>query len=63
MWKVNWKLVSVLVIIGGLILVFVYPDQKIPIAIISIIALFISVYMSEESESRAKIREKELIKV
>ena len=62
MWKINWKLVSVLVIIGGLISFFVYPDQKTKIAIIFIIALIISAYMSEESESRAKVREKELIK-
>lgn len=60
MWKINWNLVSALIIIGGLISVFVYPDQK--IAIIFIIALIISAYMSEESESRVKERRKELIK-
>ena len=62
MWKINWKLVSALVIIGGIISFFVYPGQRTAIAIIFIIALFITAYMSDESEIRAEAREKELIK-
>ena len=62
MWKINWNLVSALIIIGGLISVFVYPDQKIAIAIIFIIALIITAFMADESEIRTEKIKKELIK-
>ena len=62
MWKINWKLVSVLVIIGGLISVFVYPDQKMAIAIIFIIALIIAAFMADKADTKAEERRKELIK-
>ena len=62
MWKINWNLVSALIIIGGIISVFVYPDQKIAIAIIFIIALIITAFMADESEIRTEKIKKELIK-
>lgn len=59
MWKINWKLVSVLVIIGGLVSVFVYSNTK--SAIIFVVALIITAYMDDESNIKAE-RRKELIK-
>lgn len=60
MWKINWKLVSVLVIIGGLVSVFVYSNIK--LAIIFVIALIITAYMDDESTIKAGERGQELIK-
>ena len=59
MWKINWKLVSALVVIGGLVSVFVYSNTK--SAIIFVIAFIITALMEEMARTQTEERRKDIL--